>query len=213
MKARTVVAGLLVACGLSGLTAASAAGYGFVVEGREIKEAEALTASIKSATTSFYGTAQGVKIQVQCAKDKGNVALEFSGSTKGGVTFESCKIYSVNSRRELTLLSKCTVANFELFFNDKLIAFKSLVADEFVPAETAFGEIEITGTGCTAFGTYPIKGKAIGVQPEAGVEKETHITEFNPAEAGSQSLELGEGPAEIVGVEEVTLAGKKWSEN
>ena len=193
--------------------AASAAAYGFIVEGKEItKESEDVMGTLKSTNTSFYGTVQGVKIQVLCAKDKGNVALEFSGNTKGGISFESCKVYSINSRRELTLLTKCTVANFEMFFTDMLVGFKSLVADEFIPTEAAFGEIKITGTGCTAFGSYPIRGKLIGIQPEAGVEKETHITEFNPAEAGSQSLELGESAAEVVGVEEVTLTGKKWSE-
>jgi hypothetical protein len=212
-KARLVVVALVVALGVMGVACAAAWAHEFIIEGKAIKEAEDIVTSTKSATSTVITVVRGVTIEVKCAKDKGIVALGFAGQTKGSITYEECKAYERNSKGELLLL-KCVVANTLFTFNDQLVTFKSRVADEFKPAEgTTFGDFKLTGAECAIGGSYALSGTVIGVQPEAEVEKETHLTEFIAAEAGSQSLELGGGTAELNAVEEVTLPeGKKGRE-
>jgi hypothetical protein len=211
-KAKLAVVSLVAALGVSGAASASASAHEFIVEGKAIGESEDILSSFKSEGTSFFASVSHTKVEIKCAKDKGSVALEFFGKTKGSITYEECKAYQLNAKRELTLL-KCTVPNTKIFFIDHLITFKAKVADEFEPEGTSFGEFKVTGGECPIGGAYSLKGTVIGIQPEAEVEKETHLTEFVPTEAGSQKLELGEGAAELVGTEELTLPeGKKGSE-
>jgi hypothetical protein len=213
VKIRRVVIAVVVALGVTGVACAAAWAHEFIIEGKAIQETEDILTSTKSGPSTAITVVRGVTIEVKCAKDKGIVALGFDGQTKGSITYEECKAYERNSKGELVLL-KCVVANTLITFSDQLVTFKSRVADEFKPAEgTTFGEFKITGGECLISGVYALSGTVIGIQPEAEVEKETHLTEFIAAEAGSQKLELGGGTAELNAVEEVTLPeGKKGSE-
>lgn len=158
---------------------------------KEILETKAEGSSEASTLAS---TIAGLKIAVECKKDKFTATLEKEGKSKGEVTFEECKM--VGSE-----FATCEVPNIKFSFKDKLVAGPE---DEFEPTSgTTFVEIRINT--CALKGTYPAKGTQICKLPNAGQAKIVHEVECTPA---GSSLTLGKEKAEFTSTERVHLVSE-----
>jgi hypothetical protein len=158
---------------------------------REIAETKAEGTGTASTLAS---TIAGLKITVECKKNRFSATLEKEGKSKGEVTFEECKM--VGSE-----FAACEVPNIKFNFKDKLVAGPE---DEFEPTSgTTFVEIRIDS--CALKGTYPAKGTQICKLPNAGQAKIVHELECTPA---GSSLTLGKEKAEFTSTEKVHLVSE-----
>jgi len=144
------------------------------------------------------GEIGGVRVIVECLKDKVTGELEEKGKSKGKVEFTECKLFQVANRIK-ELLGNCKVTNIIFNFIDQLIAGKGIGnEDEFKPAAggTIFVEIELTGALC---GITPKinkvelteAGKGVpGLIIEPNVSEEEHVLIFTGT--GDEFLRFGE---------------------
>jgi hypothetical protein len=150
------------------------------------------------------------KVLIKCTKNSGTGTLEAGGKAKGELTFETCKLFTVNSTTHVAEESAvCAVANPVSKILGQLEAGNTLVVLK--ANGTNFTEIKITGSSCVAKGTFAVTGEQTCSGPEGMVALVTHALNCN---AESTTLKLGTEPARLTGTLNVSLSGtnkgKAW---
>jgi hypothetical protein len=170
----------------------------------------------KGGAATLESTIAGVKVIITCSTEKGTGELLAAGAATGTLTYETCKLFEVNSTsHEKIALTKCVVANPVAEISGALGTNNTIVT--LSPKVTNFTEIKITNATeqvCLQKGTFAVKGKVLAAGPEGEVVLATHllVSDGEGSEAGG--LLLGAEKARLTGTLEVkTVSGKTfWGE-
>jgi hypothetical protein len=221
--AKAYIALLSTLAALATSAAASAAGpaHEFFVEGSEVTSL--VDGTFTSATSHLRGELLGLKIDVTAGSDSGTFSLSPGGLDAATISFTSLALYETNSKGEDTeLLSKCFVNGGKTIafgVETELLEASGVLLDTFTPTTPPlFVNIPITGSSCALKkATNELTGSFNAILPNHGANKVLHIIEFDPAVAGTQSLELAKEPATFESEESLVLSGadtgKRWSGN
>jgi hypothetical protein len=216
---RVAFLSIFAALATSAAAIATASAHEFLVEGTAITSL--VDGTLTSATSHFRAELGGVKVDVTAGSDSGTFSLEPGGKDTASVSFTSLALYETNTAGEDTvLLSKCSVNEGKLLtftVKTELLVLNSVLLDTYKGlVGTLFVEFPITGSSCALKkAKNELTGSFNAILPEHEVNKELHIQEFNPAVAGTQSLEFAGKPATFESKESLVLsgsnAGKGWS--
>jgi hypothetical protein len=176
-----------------------------------VEKAEVYAFEGTSGVSKLESTLAGLRVLIECKKDKITGELESGGRTKNAViTYEECSLFEVTKYVKVAL-PKCKIPTIKTNkLNDYLIAGKGAgPEDEFEPAEgTTFAEITIEGEGCALNSKTAVTGKQICQLPEAPVGQVEHEIECSPS---GGSLKLGANAASYFGNALVKLTnGWSW---
>ncbi|MGO9760483.1 MAG: hypothetical protein ACLP1Q_04385 [Solirubrobacteraceae bacterium] len=176
------------------------------VEGTEVYKVTST-----SGASKLEGTLAGVKVVIECKKDKDTGEIEKEGKSKNTVlTYEECELAQV-VKHVKEKLTACTVANIKTnALKDVLITGKGAGPEEELEPEsgTVFATIEVGGASCALVSKETVTGKQICALPEAAVEQASHELVCSPS---GGSLEFGKKPASYFGTDTVTLEnGAAW---
>jgi hypothetical protein len=214
-KARFILLISLAALAVSATASASASAHEFLVEGTPVSSAVEGTST--SGTSTIKWSYLGNKLEIKSTLDTGTFTLGPSGTSSFAITLNENALYEIGSKEKLTPLSKCEVPPITLTGDDELSESSGQLLDSFKSeaGTKIIGTVTIAGSSCIIKQVIHLEGTMGALLPARKTEKTSHNIEFNPAIEESQSLTLGEQPAEFTSTESLELSGtntgKKWS--
>jgi hypothetical protein len=214
LKPRIILLGVLASFALSAVAAATASAHEYFAETKAITTL--LDGTSTSGKSILAGEILGTKIEIISTLSSGTFSIGPNGTSTFTTNFTGLSIEEINSKGELIALPKCTVENATATGVDQLLETSGKWLDTFSPKSpsTVFAEFKISGSECALAKTAKYKAEgsvnAILINPEE--EKALGMIEFNPKEAGSQSLTFGGNPATFESTQSLILNdGKKWN--
>jgi hypothetical protein len=215
LKPRGILLGVLAALALSAVAAATASAHEYFAEGSKITGL--LDGTSTSGKSILGAEILGTKVEIVSTLSSGTFSIGPNGTSTFTVNFTGLTLEEINSKGELIVLTKCTVQSpFKFTGLDQLLETSGKWLDTFSPPSGSkiFAEFKIIGSECALAKTaaYKMEGSfnAILIKPEE--ERLLGMIEFNPKEAGSQSLQFGGDPATFESTQSLTLNdGKLWS--
>ncbi len=208
---RLTTAGLAVvaALGMTQLIAPAASAHRYLVENKEVKGTEVFKVEGTNGIVNskeevgpetggweLESKIAGAKVLLRCEAGKMTDEIEKEGLSKAGEsTYEVCSIDEVHEGK-FTLLKSCTVPTVTAKMRDSIITGAGSTAElEFQPSSgKLFGEIEITGTGCSIKGKYKLESATEGKGQICGsVSGEVEVARqiFACYPTGSKEIRLG----------------------
>jgi hypothetical protein len=214
LKPRIILLGVLAAFALSAVAAATASAHEYIAEGKAITEL--LDGTSTSGKSILAGEILGTKVEIISTLSSGTFSIGPNGTSTFITNFTGLSVEEINSKGELIALPKCTVASAQAKGLDQLLETSGKWLDSFTPpaGSKIFSEFKITGSECALAkaAAYKVEGTANGILINPTVENLLGMIEFNPKEAGSQSLTFGGNPATFESTQSLVLNdGKKWS--
>jgi hypothetical protein len=214
LKPRTILLGVLAALALSAVAAATASAHEYFAEGSKITQL--LDGTSTSGKSILGAEILGTKIEIISTLSSGTFSIGPNGTSTFTTNLTGLTIEEINSKGELIALPKCTVETIVFSGIDQLLETSGKWLDTFSPKSPSkiFAEFKITGSECSLAkaAKYKMEGSfnAILIEPET--EKLLGMIEFNPKEAGSQSLTFAGSPATLESTQSLVLNdGKKWN--
>jgi hypothetical protein len=215
LKPRTILLGVLAALALSAVAAATASAHEYIAEGKAITEL--LDGTFTSGRSVFGLEILGAKAEIVSTLSSGTFSIGPNGTSTFTVNLTGLTLEEINSKGELIALTKCGVESpFKSAGLDQLLETSGKWLDTFTPPSGSkiFAEFKITGSECplAKAAKYKMEGSFNAILIEPTVEKLLGMIEFNPKEAGSQSLTFAGNPATFESTWSLVLNdGKKWS--
>jgi hypothetical protein len=215
LKPRIILLGVLAAFALSAVAAATASAHEYVAEGKAITEL--LDGTTTSGKSILGFEILGTKTEIVSTLSSGTFSIGPNGTSTFTTNLTGLTLEEINSKGELIVLTKCTVESpFKFTGLDQLLETSGKWLDTFSPPSGSkiFAEFKLTGSECAFAKTakYKMEGSFNAILINPTEEKLLGMIEFNPKEAGSQSLTFGGNPATLESTQSLVLNdGKKWS--